>query len=430
MSTRSQLLIQNFRKEEGGSVAVAFGVASMALLLLAGLAVDLSRVSNVQQKLFNAGDSTSLAIGRAMLEGKLSDAELLELGQKYYTENVRLATQQSTVAPPKITFNRTTGEVNVIGSSTVKMTLGALSSTKEMVVNAPVQAVFKTKDIEVGMALDITGSMKDPDATGVRKIDGLRAAFAAFANKLIPDQPVVGQKIRVALAPYSASVNLGPFAARASANRSKDGCVTESKSRSASEANVVYYAAADGIIDIDDTEKFAGNPASAPAKDRVGYSCPLSQITPLSENKNDLIAKVNDYKPDGWTAGHLGVQWAWNLVSDQWNWNGVTGDSYDKIKDDKLVKAVVIMTDGIFNTSYHGARSSEQAIALCTAMKAKGVEVFTIAFSAPGAPADVKTLKACASPGDNHFANASSKVELETAFNSFASELTRLRLAQ
>ena len=59
------------------------------------------------------------------------------------------------------------------------------------------------------------------------KIDGLKVAFETFANKLIPTTPIAGQKVRIGLAPYSAAINLGPYAAAASNNQSKDGCVTE-----------------------------------------------------------------------------------------------------------------------------------------------------------------------------------------------------------
>ena len=86
------------------------------------------------------------------------------------------------------------------------------------------------------------------------------------------------------------------------------------------------------------------------------------------------------------------------------------------------------MTDGIFNTSFHGKKSSEQAIALCNAMKAKEVVVFTVAFAAPlGAQ---QTLKACASSGDGYYSNAENPEQLESAFNNFAAKLTQLRIAK
>jgi hypothetical protein len=105
------------------------------------------------------------------------------------------------------------------------------------------------------------------------------------------------------------------------------------------------------------------------------------------------------------------------------------GDDYAKIVDKKLVKAVILMTDGVFNTAYQNGRtSSEQAINLCSEMKAKGVQVFAIAFGAPAAAE--ATLKACATPGSEYYANASNQAELDLAFAQFAGKINALRLAQ
>ncbi|MEQ1714938.1 MAG: hypothetical protein ABL907_02950 [Hyphomicrobium sp.] len=102
----------------------------------------------------------------------------------------------------------------------------------------------------------------------------------------------------------------------------------------------------------------------------------------------------------------------------------------DRVDDGKLLKAVVLMTDGIFNTEYHGPKSKNQAIALCDAMKAEGIVVFSVAFSGPREAADIATLKACATPGQGYFANASSTEELESAFSNFAGKLSELRVSK
>ncbi len=72
-------------------------------------------------------------------------------------------------------------------------------------------------------------------------------------------------------------------------------------------------------------------------------------------------------------------------MSDEWAsmWGGDSApDSYDRVKDGKLLKAVVLMTDGVFNVAFHGKKSAEQAIALCSAMKEKDVVVFSVGFRA------------------------------------------------
>ncbi len=66
------------------------------------------------------------------------------------------------------------------------MTLTRLAGFKTLDFPVTTAANFKQKDIEIGMALDITGSMRDHSADGSRKIDGLKKAFETFADRLIP----------------------------------------------------------------------------------------------------------------------------------------------------------------------------------------------------------------------------------------------------
>ena len=98
-----------------------------------------------------------------------------------------------------------------------------------------------------------------------------------------------------------------------------------------------------------------------------------------------------------------------------------------------VVKAAIIMTDGIFNTAYHSDIARNQALAMCTAMKAKGILVFTIGFGLGNVGSEIvakQTLKDCATPGDRYFADASNTAQLDAALQSFASTLGQLRIAQ
>ncbi len=414
---------KTFKSDERGDVAMIFGLVATAVLFLAGMAVDYSRIVRVKDRVAQAVDAASLAAGRALLDGKLTDSEIQNMALTFFNENVKSARSGAVIGVPSIRINRDSGSVDIDVATKVNMTLARIGGFKVMDVPVTSSAIFQQRDIEVGMALDITGSMKEvPSKGGQRKIDALKGAFNNFADHLIPAVPTAGQRVRIALAPYSASVNLGPFASIASASRSADGCVTERKINIASDATDPFNVAADGKKDTDPTEGIPKDDA---------YACPGTLITPLSDDKAALEAAVAKFQPEGWTAGHLGIQWAWNLISDKWGgtWGGKSApDSYTRVKDGKLLKAVVLMTDGIFNTAYHGKKASEQAIALCDAMKAQGVVVFSVAFDAP---ADAqKTLKACATAGDQYYANAGNGDELDNAFKKFGMTLTQLRLVK
>lgn len=418
MFSRVRALIKRFGQEDEGTVAILFGLMSVALVMLSGLAVDYNRVTDMRERIGGALDSASLAAGRAMLEGEMSDSEVIDLAKAYFNENVKNAKRFGAINDPNVSIDRATGSVHIDVNATIKMTLGRLAGIKQMSVPVSSDASFQQRDIEVGMALDVTGSMKEL-VGGTPKIDALKSAFETFANRLIPDNPDAAQRVRIGVAPYSAGVNLGSFVDSVN-DKSKDGCVTERKSGGSSDAHSSFFVKADGAPDKD------------PTQGMQTYFCPTDTIVPLTSDKDVLIDNVNAFTANGSTAGHIGAQWAWNLVSDQWGsvWGSDSaGDPYSRVSEGKLVKAVVLMTDGIFNTAFHGSKSSIQAVAMCDAMKAKGVKVFSVIFGEDD-PTAVSTMQQCASPGTGYFANASNAEELEAAFSKFAGTLTALRLTK
>ena len=163
---------------------------------------------------------------------------------------------------------------------------------------------------------------------------------------------------------------------------------------------------------------------------RQDYTCPDAKIIPLTDNRALLTTTVDGYRASGSTGGHLGVQWAWNLISEDWGsfWGGTAGPIRipgPKARTPELVKAVILMTDGVFNTSFFNGSSSQQATALCSAMRDKNVLVFSIAFGDPPSQAK-RTLEECATPGADYYADASNTEELDGALSSFAGTLTKL----
>jgi Flp pilus assembly protein TadG len=439
MTTRWQHQFKTFGSDEQGAVAVLFGLMTFVLFFVSAIAVDYTRAVDMRTHISSAVDSASLAAGRAMLDGKLSDSEIIDLATKYFTENVKGVKNMGDIGTPSVKIDRGNGTVDIAVQSDIKMTLARLSGWDTMDVPVKSSATYKQKDIEIGMALDITGSM-DQRIGGERKIDGLKKAFENFANTLLPQYPTAGQKVRIGVAPFSASVNLGEFAATVSNDRSKDGCVTERRNGEFSDATVAaapsgsttnptaFFVAADGTKDIDPTEG------------AQGYVCPTPTLMPLSDNKAQLISAVNGFSPGGSTGGHMGLQWAYNLISYKWAgvWGGASAPaSYsDTLGDNpKLVKAVILMTDGIFNMSYHNDLARKQALQLCSSIKSQGgknVVLFTIGFGLGSDPVAIQTLKDCATPSDKneYFVNAADSTELDNALQKFAGKLGQLSLTQ
>ncbi len=419
---------RSFAADERGNVAVMFALMSTVILLAAGIAIDYARTVNMKSRIGAAADAATLAAGRAMLDGRLNDAQVRQVANSYLQHNAEAGgAMPGKYSAPTIRMNRDLGSVHVDLGVTVPTTLTRIAGYKEM--NAPVStaALFEQKDVEVAMALDVTGSMTENAGGSQRKIDGLKFAFRRFVEQLIPEHKADGRKVRIAVAPYSSGVNMAGFAKGASNNRSRDNCVIERTGRaSASDAPVgagsYFKVHEDQPKDTDNTEG------------RQDYTCPDAKIIPLTDNRSLLTTTVDGYKASGSTGGHLGVQWAWNLVSEDWGsfWGADSRpDPYSRTEGEnpELAKAVILMTDGVFNTSFFNGSSSQQATALCSAMRDKNVLVFSIAFGDPPSQAK-RTLEECATPGEDYYADASNTEELDGALSRFAGTLTRLRLSQ
>jgi hypothetical protein len=169
-------------------------------------------------------------------------------------------------------------------------------------------------------------------------------------------------------------------------------------------------------------------------------------ILPLSSDKNALLAKVSGLQAAGGTAGHLGTAWAWYTLSPNWSslWPASTPAAYGT---PKLQKIAVLMTDGEYNTQYDSngvsvnqnnypscsaaanGCSTTQARALCTAMKAKGITVYTVGFQVGSNQTAVDTLTQCATD-PSMFYNAADGTQLRQAFRDIALKLSSLYLSK
>ncbi len=409
--------LKNFQDDEGGAVAIMFGLMIIVCATMAGLAIDYSRILMARKTLMEATDSAALATGRALIDGNLTVAQAEAMGQAYFTANAKDLSKANTAVPTAtITADPDAKLVSVSAQITVPMTLMAITGFKTSKIDAASKVSFDAKDLEVGMALDITGSMADsPPGGGGPKIDALKFAFERFATTLIPSSQQIGRKVRIGVAPYDMSVDLTKYAAAAT-NSAGGSCVVE-------RINNTFT---------DLTPSGGGYFYPSPA------GCPNGTMMPLTDDKAGLISHVKTFFPGRSTAGHIGLQWGWNMIAEDYAsfWGGAAApDAYSKTQGSKptLVKAVIWMTDGQNNTQWHGAGSDTQAKKLCDAMKAKGVLVFTIGFGLGNSGLELTAknlLKSCATPGAQYFADVQSSSDLDVALQSFASTLGKLRVSQ
>ena len=323
-------------------------------------------------------------------------------------------------------IDRVTKTVTITVKAKMLTTFAAVTNSKFVDISALSEATYSVNDIELGLVLDTTGSMNQNSNGGGPKIAELKVAAAKMFDILLPDNGPPGDT-RIGIAPFSTAVNAGAFAGDISNHKNTDNCVVE-------------RTGAEAWTDADPTQlgqyMAPGNNALTdidPTDGQYSYACPADAVLPLTNDKDALKAKVNGFVAKNGTAGHLGTQWGWYLISP--NWNSVwTGPSAPKPYGTKnLVKSIVVMTDGAYNTAYkNGKTSSQQAVTLCNNAKAQGIIVYTIGFATQ--PSEEVTLNACASvdpeTGKPNFYHAENGDDLTLAFSDIAAKLGQLRVSQ
>ncbi len=414
--------LSSFRDDERGATAMIFAISLFALVMMLGLAVDVARAIHTKTKISNALDGAALAAAKSLHDGRMSIADITALARRYFDTNVML--NFGTISDFQATIDRDNSTVRLVATADVPTTFARIGGFDRVTFPTTSAAAFDPKDIELGLSLDVTGSMCDP----CTKIDDLRTAASDMVDILMPANKTSSNKVRIALAPFAAGVNAGSYAVPATNKRTSDTCVFER----------------DGINQATDAAPGAGGYLKV-AGDRgvtnTRNNCPSNaEVTALSDDNRELKRAIGRLRSGGSTAGHLGTAWAWYTVSPEWSSVWPAAGRPVAYGDKKTIKAVVLMTDGVYNTyggqcdrscsnvSAQARDSQDVAHRLCQNMKDKNVKVYSIGFKLDDARAE-NVLRDCASSALT-FYRAEDGQQLRDAFRQIAEDLLRLRLSQ
>jgi Flp pilus assembly protein TadG len=477
MALRSNSFFSRFNSDKRGSTAIIFALMVAPIMMMTGIAVDFSRMVTVKARMQTALDAAALAGARA--------AQTTSTNVTVVAQNAA-STYFNAIAMPFVT-TKTLSNVSTdltqtvftwTATSWVKtpfMTIGGFVKPQAADSGAPAgctssywicqKIVTKASttlqaggiNIETSFMLDITGSMAG------QKIADLKSAANDAIDILVwPDQSKYTS--RVAITPFAQDVRLPTAAAflkatgTAAANLTGTG--TYNNQSFHKYANQLCVAERAGVNKYTDAAPNAANGfvMSPWSWDGWGTECDVptgAVATPLTTDKTQLHNLITALTPSGGTAGHLGTAWAWYMLSPNWNtlWAPVNqAAAYDtaynvntKVGDpklQKLKKVAILMTDGDYNQEYASSgkmtyfggspangTSSVQATALCTSMKAQGIEVYTVAFG-DGLSSTAQTLLTNCATDTSHFYNAVTGDALRAAFRDIALKISTLRITQ
>jgi Flp pilus assembly protein TadG len=415
--------IRSFSSDERGTVAIIFGLCTFVLVMIVGLAIDVGRLYQTNNKMSAAIDAAALAAAKGLRLANLNDAQVRDVAQKYFDADFSgSAKSYAVINSFNVKIDRAKGAVEVDVGASVPTLFARVGGIENFALPRSAVAIFDQKDLEIGLQLDVTGSM------GGSKIVSLKTATKNLLDILIPDQPT-GQKVRVGLAPFSAGVNVGTFIKAVDGNRNAPNTCTYERLSATNEKTDAAPVGPD---------------AYKIRTDLTGgvQDCPSAKIKPLTDDKSVLKSEVDTYVANGSTAGQLGASWAWNLISPNWAgvWGGASAPA--AYNDGKTIKSVLLMTDGVYNTlggvnwgdnSGQAVQASKLSVDICNGMKAKGIVVYTVGFdvnnAGPAKQRVIDTLTACASEPAK-FYRAESAAELDAAFRQIATDIVSLRLSK
>ena len=427
-----------FGADTRGNFAVLTAAALSVMAVSMGFAVDLGQLYSVKSGLRAALDAAVTSTARDLTTGKIDPKDAKANFEKFLYANTSAGFALDKMVLDALVVDQTAKTVTANAHVDAELFFPVFGGGSMRRVGEESAALYSDKTIEVAMMLDITGSM------GGQKIADLKTAAYNALDAFLKDQDPSKPRVRVAIVPYADSVNTGALAsnvyveskfttseppavadplATSSASSGFDGCATERKG-------------SQQFTDASPTQAMVNRDY------RLGF-CPSAALKPLTADKAVLEKTIKKFNAGGSTAGHIGIQWSWYMLSPKWANVLPAASAPLAYNPKKVAKYAILMTDGEFNTAFAGVPKGGNTTAqaglsgayaehLCDEMKKDGIEIFTVGFMLKEAGAKA-VLGDCASPNAKsvkHYYDTSSGAELNAAFLDIARKIESLSITQ
>lgn len=454
-----QRAARRFGRSRSGNFGMMMAVVAPMLLIGAGFGINIAQVSNARSNLLAALDSAVTSTARDLTTGVTEEADARASVEAFlFANGVRSFSKKDLLTLDRIVVDKINKTVTAQASVVVDVAFPLFGAANRQKITTESAAIYSDKRVEVAMMLDLTGSMKKSGSDD--KLGDLQKAAKNAVKMLLDNNAPGSSRVRVALVPYANSVNVGRTIAEASvfvetktADRKQapsnndpkvvswprpDNCATERKG----DHQYTDHGPESSMVNRD---HLLGSFAGGFGVYLPSVACPAAAMVPLTNNRATLDASIDSFVADGGTAGHIGVQWTWYMLSPRWAKVVGTSAAPGKYDPTEVGKYAILMTDGEFNLSYFDVtkvsdaynpagkeQTRDSATKLCAEMRKAGIEVFTIGFKLTDEKAR-ETMRDCASPDTGsvrHFYDTSTGAELDAAFRAIAGNIERVALTR
>lgn len=380
---------RRFVRREDGTFAVFSLFVFVAMLLVAGLAIDMMRHETVRVRMQGVTDRAVLA---ATMLGNNSGAVTPEaLLESYFTAagySAQLGTNYSVVE------SQWTGRnVTAVPTASVPSLFMRMLGINDFAVATRAAAAEAVMGVwlDMVMVLDISGSMGFDGGT---RIASLRAAASQLATNLLSNNQ--DGRVSLSLVPYDTSVLPPPTML----------------------AHFTNLTGTTGECPDFYSWNTVTNSVNASMYRRMCHTDSWGQMRLYEGDVADAVTAINALQPRDVTSIDLGTRWG-GMVFDpslrpavsQMISAGEIHPDFDGRPFDwsepNVVRAMLLLTDGenCCGHRYSQAQQDLNTLAVCTALKTQGVLIYTIAFEAP--PSGQVLMQSCASSPSHYFDSAS-----------------------
>lgn len=440
-------------RDTRGVSAVAFAISFAVLTPMALSVFDVYQSTEQRGKLQDALDAAALYAAKSTAT---DTPGVSVIGTKALNANLQLI-HGATLTSSNFTLVSTAGDNKVVAQAQVALPAFAPLAFTHQPVTVNAEVTRPGNNLEVALVLDTTGSM------GGTRIANLKTAANQLIDLVVSDQQSPYYS-KVAIVPYSSSVNPGAYV-----NTVRGTAAAGTGINVVGQANMQFtnqsgssktFAVGSCVSERPGAQAFTDASYSGA---KVGWvytngsenACIGAAIKPLSSDKTALKATIASLAAANSTAGQIGLAWGWYMVSPNWA-SLVPADSQPAAYGTPhLLKVVILMTDGAFNTAYckgviakdagsgSGSTSNHincnatngnafaQAASLCANMKAapNNVIVYSVGFDVGSDASAQAVLANCATDAAHVYFPADDGTSLSVAFQAIASDLNRLRIS-
>lgn len=195
-------LAKRFRKDESGAFMVLFAVLAIVLIAVAGSVVDFTNTQTSRSRAQTALDAAALA-----LQTQISTQTTTQLKTKAQSIlNERLNDSSITATVSSVTVDTTNGKIDIYASISVPTAFVQLVGVHSISANLQSEVQRGSKDLEVSVALDTTGSMAGSKIAAL--ISAMDTANTGLIDMVVQTTQTPTYS-KMAIVPWTNAVNMG-----------------------------------------------------------------------------------------------------------------------------------------------------------------------------------------------------------------------------